>query len=156
MNESSVYKKTEKGANEVANQSGALSMRERRVLILLNGSAPVSEVRKKSLVEEFDSILENLVSGEFIEMIAAGESAPPADANGPLDLDAPRELMLNTLKAFGNQMRTSNLLSDIEAASALDELKELVSRWYQAISETPNGMYQVDDLKKDLDKLLGP
>lgn len=71
------------------------------------------------------------------------------------DSSASRQLMINTLKAFGNQVRIRGLLGEIEAAADLEELKNLLPRWYQAIAETPNGMYQADDLRKDLKKLMG-
>jgi len=155
MSESDIYHKTEKGKQEMANPSGALSMMHRRVLIMLNGNTPIADVRKRSFVNDFDSILKNLVSQRFIELPSASAREPEAVAKAPTDSSASRQLMINTLKAFGNQVRIRGLLGEIEAAADLEELKNLLPRWYQAIAETPNGMYQADDLRKDLKKLMG-
>jgi len=124
-------------------------------LIMLNGNTPISEIRKRSVVNDFDSVLENLISEGFIELTTASEPQPEPVAKGQIDPPASRELMINTLKAFGNQIRIKGLVSEIQAAADLQELQNLLPRWYQAIAETPNGMYQADDLRADLKKLLG-
>jgi len=159
MSDSDIYRKTEKGKQEIAHQSGALSMLDRRLLIMLNGNTPLSEIRKRSLVSDFDNVLQLLIAKRFVELATPGEAEPETvvkhPAADPVDPAAARELMVNTLKTFGNQFRIKGLLGEIEAAPGLRELQNLLPGWYQAIAETPNGMYQADDLRADLKKLLG-
>ena len=63
--------------------------------------------------------------------------------------------MCNTLLTFGNRVRVASLIEAINATEDLAALQDLIKPWYMAISETPGGMYQADDLRKDLQKMLG-
>ena len=62
--------------------------------------------------------------------------------------------MCNTLLTFANRVRVSKLIDEIKAADSADGLKKMVKPWYIAISETPGGMYQADDLRAEVLKML--
>ena len=62
--------------------------------------------------------------------------------------------MCNTLLTFANRVRVARLLDEINAVEDADSLKEMVKPWYQALSETPGGMYQADELRKEVNKMI--
>ena len=64
-------------------------------------------------------------------------------------------MMANTLLTFGNRVRVKDLIEQIQNSQDAGALRDLIKPWYQAISDTPNGMYQADHLKEDLVKMLG-
>ncbi len=160
MQTSDTFSKTPKGQSEIDTRTGALSMKERRVLILVNGENNAATLQQLSLCDNIEEILQNLLRLEFIKpgagaiskASAARETAAVDDTQ--TDEADPREFMCNTLLTFGNRVRVAGLIDQINATEDLEALKNLIKPWYQAISETPGGMYQADDLRKDLQKML--
>ena len=157
----SMYDKTSIGQQEVADNAAGLSMMERRVLILVNGEHDVGNLAKLSLCEDIDGVLGRLVELEFIETSAGLAEEVDSITETEIDITevtatvfSARDFMCSTLQSFGNQMRIAKLHNEIAETSNLDKLKRLVDPWYEAISETPGGMYQADDLRKDLQELL--
>ena len=135
-------------------------MKERRVLILVNGENNAATLQQLSLCENIEEILQNLLRLEFIKPVAdaintAGATREVASGETVTDEEVdPREFMCNTLLTFGNRVRVAQLIEQINETDDLEALKVLVKPWYQAVSETPGGMYQADDLRKDLLKML--
>ena len=165
MKASDIFHKTAKGQTEIDFRSRALSMKHRRVLILVNGANDCTELKRLSLCDNITEILETLIDGGFIDggastttAIAAHDYAnqknpqEPAQESG--DTDA-AEFMCNTLLTFANRVRVGKLIEEIKGASDSNNLKEMVKPWYHAISETPGGMYQADDLRSEVLKMLG-
>ena len=62
--------------------------------------------------------------------------------------------MCNTLLTFANRVRVGQLIEQIKAVEDIDGLRDLVKPWYRAISETPGGMYQADDLKQEVGQMI--
>ena len=62
-----IFRKTSKGQSEMEIKSDALSMRERRVLILVNGERSAALIKEQSLFDNVISILESLERQGFIE-----------------------------------------------------------------------------------------
>ena len=172
MNPSDIYHKTPKGQAEIATKTDALNMKERRVLILVNGENSVDTLARLALCDDVEAILERLLDGKFITSPNAAcvdtteteidvteqdvterdvterdvaESAPAANA---------RELMCNTLLTFGNRVRVGGLIKRIGESDGSDALRALVDPWYEALTETPGGMYQADDLKQEVLSLI--
>ncbi|MDJ0776660.1 MAG: hypothetical protein QNJ85_02275 [Gammaproteobacteria bacterium] len=164
MQTSDTFSKTPRGQSEIDHRTGALSMKERRVLILVNGHNDAATLAQLSLCDNIEDILHNLLRLEFIQPVAhavnpAGTGGGASMDSQPADAEAdeadPREFMCNTLLTFGNRVRVAALVEQIYATDDLAALQGLVKSWYAAISETPGGMYQADDLRKDLQKMLG-
>lgn len=155
MNAQVIYSKTDKGKGEVANRSDALSMRTRRVLILVNGATSAAEIQRKALIEDIDAELRHLESGGYIRMAEEHEDVTVRDPELTVNIAEAREFMTNTLLTFGNRGRVDGLVEQIQATEEALALRDLVTPWYQAISETPSGLYQADHLKQDLTKMLG-
>ena len=157
MNTSDMYDKTESGKTEIAENSSGLSMMERRVLILVNGENEVAQLSKLSLCQDIAPTIDRLLELGLIEAVEttvvdlatpAAEAVAAADGTDPLT--EVREFMCNTLQTFGNRVRIAELNNAIADTTDIAGLEGLVKPWYQAISETPGGMYQADDLRKDL------
>jgi len=157
-----IYDKTENGKKEITDSAAGLSMMQRRVLILVNGENEVEKLAKLSLCDEIDATIDHLLELGLIEVPeptvveipaqAAPENAPAA-AGDEVTVTA-RDLMCNTLQTFGNKIKIADLHNTIEEAIDLEALKNLVKPWYQALSETPGGMYQADDLRKEVLDLM--
>lgn len=160
-----IYDKTENGKKEITDSAAGLSMMERRVLILVNGENGVEKLAKLSLCDDIDTTIDRLLElglihvAEMTVVEIAPEAAPKAAAAADdvtvteVTVTA-RDLMCNTLQTFGNKVKIANLHSTIAETSDLEALKNLVKPWYQALSETPGGMYQADDLRKEVLELL--
>lgn len=162
MKASATYHKTAKGQEEIATRAHQLSMKERRVLILVNGENSVATLAKLSLCDDVDAILGRLLADGFI-------ASPDVAAADPTETDidvterdvtestpetGARELMCNTLLTFGNRVRVGDLIRQITDSENIDALRALVDSWYAALAETPGGMYQADDLKKEVLALI--
>jgi hypothetical protein len=63
---SDIYHKTTKGQSAIESRSHGLSIQQRRVLILVNGSNDTAELKRMSLCENVVEILETLLAGDFI------------------------------------------------------------------------------------------
>jgi hypothetical protein len=158
MKASEIFHKTARGQSEVEARSNALSVKERRVLILVNGENNAATLKQLSLCENIVEILETLLEGGFIQHEDMTNSATydrtqPRETKTADDVSA-RAFMNNTLLTYGNRFRVAKLIEDIGSVDSLEELKNLVKPWYQAISETPGGMYQADNLRNEVQKRI--
>ncbi|NCF36721.1 MAG: hypothetical protein GWP56_10085 [Gammaproteobacteria bacterium] len=154
------YDKTVNGKNEVTDNAAGLSMMERRVLILVNGENEVEKLAKLSLCDDIDATLDRLLELGLIQvaettLVEIAPQAAPEKAAAADDVTVTaRDLMCNTLQTFGNKVKIAGLHQTISEINDLEALKDLVKPWYQALSETPGGMYQADDLRKEVLELL--
>ena len=67
MNTSEIFHKTAKGQAEIENRSNALSVKQRRVLILVNGENNAATLQELSLCENIIEILQTLLDANFIQ-----------------------------------------------------------------------------------------
>jgi len=165
-----IYDKTETGKKEITDSAAGLSMMQRRVLILVNGENEVEKLAKLSLCDEIDATIAHLLELGLIKVaettvVEIPASAAPANAAADNELTVTevtitevtvtaRDLMCNTLQTFGNKIKIAKLHNTITETSDPEALKDLVKPWYQALSETPGGMYQADDLRKEVLDLM--
>lgn len=171
MKASDIFQKTSSGLSEIGNRSDALTAKQRRVLILVNGKNDTSTLRKLSLCNDTVVILDTLLRRGFIDLGGGGTAydyapdttvpqVPEAYDYAP-DTTLPqvpeagvRELMSNTLMIFANRDRVGELIEQINAVEDIDSLKELVKPWYQAMAETPSGMNQADELQREVLQMI--
>lgn len=158
MKASEIFHKTAKGQTEVETRTNALSMKQRRVLILVNGENNAATLKQLSLCENIVEILETLLDGGFIQQDTATVTStdvtqPLQETVSAIEVSA-REFMCNTLLTFANRVRVAKLIEEINAVEDIDALKNMVNPWYHAISETPGGMYQADDLRNEVQKII--
>lgn len=166
MQESEIYLKTPRGQSEIGTKTDALTMKERRVLILVNGENSVTTLERLSLCENINEILERLLELKFIvsndpdptnttvtQMDTTARDVTAHDVTDPKEIESEsgaREFMCNTLLTFGNRVRVGKIVEAINASEDIASLKEMIDPWYAAIADTPGGMYQVDALKKEV------
>lgn len=157
MNTDDMYDKTSTGQKEVNENAAGLSMMERRVLILVNGETDVETLAKLSLCDNIEAVVDRLLELKMVEVTEptlieaeAANDAPGSDDKTDVNAISAREFMCNTLNTFGNQVRVAPLHKQIAETTDLETLRQLIKPWYQSISETPGGMYQADDLRKEV------
>lgn len=157
MEPNEIFSKTAQGQAEIKSSERSLSMPERRLLILVNGEKDAATLGKQSLCEDSMEILEKLLQQELIERV---EAAPPKRQNGADDSAdddgevGARDFLCNTLMSYGNRVRVKKLVEEIRAAEDAQTLEDLVGPWYQAVSETPAGMYQADKLREQVREMI--
>jgi hypothetical protein len=164
-----IYDKTGSGKKEITDSAAGLSMMERRVLILINGENEVEKLAKLSLSNEIDATIDHLLELGLIKVAETtvvempAKAAPQNASRNAVAADdvtvtevtvTARGLMCNTLQTFGNKIKIADLYNTIETTSDLNALRDLVKPWYQALSDTPGGMYQADDLRKEVLDLM--
>jgi len=163
MKSSTLFKKTKTGQTEVDTNEHELTALQRRVLILVNGSNDAAALAKKSLCKEIDETLAFLQDKNLVEPVAGQtDETTPEEITIPLETSQPggaedtevREFLCNTLLTYCNRVRVAKLIDEINAADA-EGLEQLINTWYRAISETPNGVYDADNLKQRALDMLG-
>lgn len=169
MRPHTVFYKTAKGQEELAQRRGELSLRDRRVLMLVNGERNLAEIGQLAAiarVDDYADILGNLSTGGYVQY-EGGPKAPSAPSPAPTQsaggvaptsesgLSETQEFMLTTLQAFTNRFRVSKLVDDISNVDSDAELRNYLEPWYDAIAESPEGIFRADELRaKLLEKLL--
>jgi hypothetical protein len=72
MKANDIFQKTARGLSEIGNRSDALTVKQRRVLLLVNGKNDTSTLRKLSLCNDIVEILNTLLRQGFIEREGSG------------------------------------------------------------------------------------
>jgi len=81
--DTTIYRKTGKGAQEVADRAFGLDKQVRRLLILIDGNRDIAELSVYVRPGELKSTLTRLVAEGFIEMVSAGERSPDRVPQAP-------------------------------------------------------------------------
>lgn len=160
------YHKTARGQKEIAERSGELGLRARRLLILVDGQRTVSELAGWAGDHTFDESLHALVSGGFIApltatvqsgapLAASGDAAPepsraPGGATREASLALAQDFMMNTLRTFHGPYGKLDLVKRIHASRQATELRALFDEWLQSISESRIGRKRADELSARL------
>lgn len=167
----SVYVKTPKGLEEMAHRRHGLSVRERQVLIMMDGKRALRDI----LGADADAALEllnKLVAMDLLTPLVpptpvpSAEAAPAAAhraANEPKApkppgddaerLEMARNFMLNTVNAFLG-VAGSSLIAQLEACMDFANLRGLYEDWQDALALTRDGRKQLPELERRLAALL--
>ncbi|ENO90307.1 hypothetical protein [Thauera linaloolentis] len=153
-----IYTKTPRGAGEIANRSGAIGQRARRVLILIDGLRSHEALRTLSGDGELDASLAQLRDAGFITAAretgatARDASAPPAShsEDASQNLQKARNFMINTLRAFHGNYSKLGLIKRIEGSQQRADLEALFDEWRASITENRTGLKRVDELTSQL------
>ncbi|MCP4471700.1 MAG: hypothetical protein GY815_13630 [Gammaproteobacteria bacterium] len=78
MKASDIFYKTTRGQTEIDSRSGNLSIKQRRVLILVNGANDCTELKRLSLCDNIAEVIGTLIDGGFIDGGASTTSATAA------------------------------------------------------------------------------
>ena len=89
MEDTGIYRKTDKGKREVVDHAFGLESHVRRLLIMIDGQRDLEELSVYVRVGELDTILDRLVSGGFVEELGddpmlSGRVAQAPAANDPV------------------------------------------------------------------------
>lgn len=163
-----VFAKTAKGQEEIANKSGGLSPRVRRVLIFVDGKRTVDELRGMLQSDDLQNTLGQLEEDGYIEVAsltdAKGKVAPvpaaplpsitafrelPATPD-PLHLQQARNFMINTLNTFVGSLGASSLIDRLGEAQGHAGLRALYDEWYHAIVMSREGKREAEALRTKL------
>jgi hypothetical protein len=80
MADSGIYRKTEKGRDEIATRANKLGLRERTMLIMVDDKTTRAGLLAKNSHPTSEGILNDLLAGGYIETAPAAAAAPPAAA----------------------------------------------------------------------------
>lgn len=166
-----VFAKTAKGQQEIANRSGELSPRVRRVLILVDGRRSVEALRELVTADDLTHTLGALEELGLIEVNSVvtdnGVQSEPESAlpsitafrelpatPDPRELEMARHFMINTLKSFCSLYGPISLMTNINSAVSHEELREHYPNWYRMIVDSRTGRRRAEDLRNDLLKVL--
>jgi hypothetical protein len=95
MNLSGIYRKTDKGAEEIKSRAHGLHPRSRTLLILVDGKTAMETLLKKAAVAtEAYQQLQSLLEGGFIEEIAGAAVSSPAATESGADMTAVKRLAM--------------------------------------------------------------
>lgn len=102
MDKGIIFVKTNKGNDEIKNEAGQLIYGEaKRILVLIDDKSTVKELRKRvppSLRDELDSLLQELITGGFIQDQKKLESVPESPSpkiSTPLKISVPKGTSTN-------------------------------------------------------------
>ncbi|MFN3985655.1 MAG: hypothetical protein ACK4KV_09195 [Rhodocyclaceae bacterium] len=172
MTASAVFAKTDLGRAEVANRTGKLTPRERRILIFIDGKHTVADLRAMAAADDLTHTLGMLEEEGFIELVGVAEEGtgtitpeagplPSITAFRPLPaqpdaktLEMAKHFMINTIKTFCGGFSHVSLQSEIFNAPSHEALREYYDRWYHAIVESRDGKRRSEELRSDLLKVI--
>jgi len=129
MSDLRVFGKTSKGTAELSARSGALSLAQRRLLILVDGVRNADQLAA-IVPSRFDDALRVLEGGEYIALVEQGgpAAAAPSTAIPEAEMTTVAEARLRASRGVSDLLgpAATDLAAAIEAAQSGDELRPLV------------------------------
>jgi hypothetical protein len=168
---SNIFVKTQKGIEEIEKRASDMSLRVRRILILVDGKRSVEDIRALALADDLNQTLAQLEKAGYIEPIKQPDSgslitridgglpenftfrALPATPD-PKDLEMAKHFILNTLYTFCGQWAHLSIVTAASAATTHEELRKCFIPWYNAIVETGEGKRRAGELSSSLLKVI--
>lgn len=171
MTEEAVFSKTEAGREELANRSGRLTPRQRRILIFVDGKNTLADLRSLVSADDLTHTLGMLEEEGLISLTGVrGESGAIVSTEGPLPSitaflplppehdpkrhDMARHFMVNTLKTFCGGYSHYNLQADIFNSKDLQGLRTYFDLWCHALQESRDGRRRFEELRSQLLKVI--
>lgn len=154
------FAKTPKGVEEVEKRTYRLPPKTRQVLIFVDGKRNRTTLGGMVNVPDVDAVLEQLLSEEFVALVASAATAAAAAAPAPAPAPAAvpvevvphdavptdqgerlkmaRSFLINTTETFLG-MYGAGLIDQAQQARTLEDFRAIVDDWYEAIcSEAGN------------------
>jgi hypothetical protein len=168
---SEIFIKTQKGVEEIGKRASDMSLRVRRILIMVDGKRSVDELRELALADDLDQALGLLEESGYIGPIRQPEAAVPAsevdggtpkefafrkipETPDPKEMEMARHFILNTLYTFCGQWAHLSIVKAASAANTHEELRNSFIPWYNAIIETGEGRRRAEELSSSLLKVI--
>lgn len=168
MSESTTFPlciKTPKGIEAVAQKAHGLSMRQRQVLIMIDGKRDLAMLATMFPGEGLREILDQLLTDGFIAPLkkeapkAASAIPKPGKIDGPQPkddrerLEMARNFMVNTTRTFIGYVG-GPLIKEVEACKSIAELQGLFEKWRDTINMNPEGARRMKELEPRLAALI--
>lgn len=168
---SKVFVKTQKGIDEIGKRTSDMSLRVRRILIMVDGKRSVDELRELALADDLNQPLGLLEENGYITPIRQLETSIPAskadenaqkelafrkipDTPDPKEMEMARHFILNTLYTFCGQWAHLSIVKAASVANTHEELRKCFMPWYDAIVETGEGRRRAEELSASLLKVI--
>jgi hypothetical protein len=160
-----IYVKTTQGQKEIAERSCGLSARQRRLLILIDGTKSSSELAELLTEFELSAKLDELVALGFIQLkdeaapakISDKIAPPPSAANpssvDPLLLEQAKKLMVESAQHCLGIMARS-LIEEIQQCNQ-DNCKVIIARWNMALRQSNKARTHADQYVDAVKTLIG-
>lgn len=152
-----VYTKTDKGRTEIANPSGKLNPKLRRLLILSNGTLDDKSLARAISKDNADTMLAQLVNHGYIEEHDTGLTpmlddfiAKLPEVRSPSDFEKAKNYMINTIGHFHGQYGQLALKNDINNTENVAALRKHYPAWAKCMLN----LKQFKKLNKELLKVL--
>ena len=169
---SKIFIKTQKGIDEIEKRASDMSLRVRRILILVDGKRTAEDIHELALSDDLNQTLGLLEKNGYIEPIRHPETAAAAsgidgggtpkeftfrkipDTPDPKEMEMARHFILNTLYTFCGQWAHLSIVKAASAANTHEELRKSFLPWYNAIIETGEGRRRAEELSSSLLKVI--
>lgn len=140
-----VFTKTAKGRNEVAQRSPGLNIRQRQVLILIDGVKQLHAINKILPETELVRIVDFLQQEELIALQqapAAGRVSPeitPAKfTDDPAQIAAIKQLLADTAREYLGLL-SADIRRRIDQARDAAQLLSVLGQWHMALRQSKHG-----------------
>ncbi|MYM62257.1 hypothetical protein [Pseudomaricurvus sp. HS19] len=158
------YLKTDKGREEIARPSGQLTPKQRRALILCNGTIDSTQLAQTLGGASAAELLVQLQDSGYITAAPGSTESPPKnDSNSyaeqltalPLqrsaaEFEQAKNFMLNTIGHFHGQYGYLSLKSSIAGTGNSNDLRNYFAHWCESMEKTK----QFQKLQTDLLQII--
>lgn len=157
--------KTPKGIEAVAQKAHGLTMRQRQILIMIDGKRDLAMLSTMFPVDGLRDILDQLLADGFIAPLKkeAPKVASPIPKPGKIDgpqpkndrerIELARNFMINTTRTFIGYVG-GPLIKEVEATKSIEELQALFEKWRETINMNPEGARRMKELEPRLAALI--
>lgn len=148
MDGNATFAKTPKGVEEIEKRTCRLPPKTRQVLIFVDGKRNRTTLGGMVNVPDVDAVLEQLLSEEFVSLVAQAVIASPVPVAAPAPavvvphdevptdqaerLKMARSFLINTTETFLG-MYGAGLIDQAKQARTVEDFRAIVDDWYEAI-----------------------
>lgn len=168
-----VYEKSSLGFNEFISQNRTLSVRERQVLLLVNGVRNIDDLEKFFKKEHLTITIDKLVSNGYIQpfrkaghlsgnksiFISEPSSLPfnskitPKSPVNPAKIAAIKSILIESAEDYLGIMG-NNIKICVKSCSNEYDLRSCISVWHMAMRESKLGRESISFLMEQIHKTL--
>lgn len=162
-----VYEKSALGYNEFTNNKRTLNVRERQVLLLVNGTRNIDDLEKFFKKELLTETIQKLESEGFIHLANSSQATRSTNVSGrsflstqaasmpinPAKMAAIKMILMNAADDYLGLMGRSMKERIVKTENELD-LRNCISSWHMAMRESKLGRESTDFLMEQIHQTL--